>query len=122
MTKVNLNKKLNSDNYLDHEETLGELLQHILWYSFDFDYKNVNYIIEDWDTGENGERIMAIQTNADGYSTTTPWSKAEFLYGVEPFAKLLETYRLHDGTLLYDALTKPGYHKYFGYNPNMKYD
>lgn len=122
MTKVNLNKKLNSDNYLDNEETLGELLQHILWYGFDFDYKNVNYIIEDWDTGENGERIMAIQTNADGYSTTTPWAKAEFLYGVEPFAKLLETYRLHDGTLLYDALTKPGYNKYFGYNPNVKYD
>lgn len=113
MTKVNLNKKLNYDDYLDHAETLGELLQNILWYGFDIYYKGVNYVIEDWGEGDNGERIVAIQTNANKHSKEVPWSKAEFEYGVDNFAKLLETYKLHDGTLLYDALTQKGYEKFF---------
>ncbi len=114
MTKVNLNKKLNYDDYIDHEETVGELLQNILKMSFNTYYKDINYVIEASRRDENGQLIIAILTNADKNSETIPWSKVEFPDGVEHFAKVLETFRLHDGTLLYDALTKKGYEKFFG--------
>lgn len=115
---VRLEKKLNKQNfYLDDASTIEEYINNVLKWTDQFYYKNVSYEIIFWD-----DKKWAIQLNAYE-DENAPERKEDFFEGtVQGFAKMLETYKLHDGTLLYDALTKPGYNKYFGYNPNVKYD
>lgn len=114
---VDINKKLNKkDFYLDDAETVIDYIRKVLTWHDEFYYKNISYEIINWD-GKN----WAFQVNAF-QDEEGPKPHEIFFEGTEEgFAKALETLTLHDGTLLYDAITKPGYDKFFGYNPNIKY-
>ena len=120
---IDLNKKLNKQNFYlydslyNNNETVGDLINDILEWSITFYYKNVEYFIDWWETYDN----WAIQINSDLDETSgVPWSKIEFKHDKDSFVKVLETFRLHDGTLFYDAITKRGRWKDFVYDESKK--
>ena len=122
---MDLKKRLNKQNFYlydslyNDQETVEDLIDDILKWGITFYYKNVEYYIDWWDTHDN----WGIQTNSShNEKHGIPWSIIEFHNDKESFIKVLETFRLHDGMLLYDALTKRGHWKYFLYDADQNWD
>lgn len=105
---VDINKKLVAHIGYD-AETIGELVNEILIDVITFYYKDVEYLIDVW-----GGDDWAIQTNADEHDTNVEWKVDKFKRDRESIIKMIETFRFHDGTIFYEAITNPKYKKYFG--------
>ena len=113
---IDITQKLNHEDYIDHEESVEELIQNILDYGWEFYYKNVSYLIDFWD-----HPTWAVQTNSSQHDCGVKYSIHFFQWTKESLIEVFENFKLHDGTTLYDAVTKKGFGKYFIYDENAKY-
>ena len=113
---IDVKKKLNHKCYIDWEKNVQELIQHILDWGWEFYYKNISYTIDLW-----ADNIYVIQTNSHEDDCDVKYAEFSFEGTMESALEAFETFKLHDGTTLYEAVTKRGYDKYFGYDKNAKY-
>lgn len=107
---IDLNVKLN-DNHVDPDNTLEDLIKEVYRAGYEFDYKNTTYFIDFWD-----KEVWQCVTNLNEHNPNIPESTHFFnVTSEKDIENLFETFKMHDGTPLWQIFVDKKYSKYFGF-------